>query len=326
MLVKMYISFCRIKSRTEMNINVKEKGTVLITGGSGMIGSYLTGILIGEGFQVRHLSRQGGRQGEITTYKWDPSGGYLDEEALKGTDYIIHLAGANIGEGRWTKRRRAGIVESRVASARLLHRAVASSGTRLRAFISASATGYYGAITSDYIFSENDLPADDFLGHVCREWEEAASLFEKSGTRTVIIRTPVVLAGNDSALSKMMLPAKAGFLVKTGSGRQYMPWIHIADLCAVYLRAIKDDNMTGAYNAVAPQHVRHDMFMSELGRVLKKPLLSPAIPGFLLRLVLGEMSSLVLHGSRVTPEKIIAAGYSFKYPDLHSALENVIKG
>ena len=164
----------------------------------------------------------------------------IDPEVFEGIDFIVHLAGANIGEKRWTGKRKEEIIISRTDSARLLHKIIVERGINLKAFISASATGIYGSQTSSQIFTENDPPAADFLGSVCKKWEEAADLFNISGIRTVIIRSAVVLEKSDSALSKLMAPGKFGFFIKTGNGKQYMPWIHIDDLCNIYLKAIDD--------------------------------------------------------------------------------------
>jgi uncharacterized protein (TIGR01777 family) len=215
---------------------------------------------------------------------------------------------------------------SRVDSARFLYKVVSESRTGIKAMISASATGYYGSVTSDHIFNEDDPPAGDFLGTTCKQWEDAADLFRNSGMRIVKIRTGVVLEKNDSALSKMMIPAKLGFLVSTGNGRQYMPWIHMYDLCSIYLKAIKDDRMSGAYNAVAPQHITHIEFIKTLGVVMKRALFPIPLPGLILQSVLGEMSDVILNGSRVSSEKIIDAGYSFQFNNLQEALSNIING
>jgi uncharacterized protein (TIGR01777 family) len=171
---------------------------------------------------------------------------------------------------------------------------------------------------------EEDPAATDFLGNTCRLWEEGADLFAATGIRTVKIRTAVVLEKSDSALSKIMMPAKFGFLVQTGNGRQYMPWIHITDLCNIYLKAIEDQHMNGAYNAVSPQHATHKAFIKTLANVMGKPVFPVSVPGFLLRAVLGEMSDVVLKGSRVSSEKISNSGYVFLYPELVGALKEVL--
>jgi hypothetical protein len=248
----------------------------------------------------------------------------IDREAFEGVDFIIHLAGANIGEKRWSRKRKKEIIKSRVDSARFLHKTVIDNKIHLKAFISASATGIYGSETSGKIFNENDPAGSDFLGSVCKQWEESADLFYNSGIRTVKIRSGVVLEKSDSALSKLMTPGKFGFLIQTGNGLQYMPWIHINDLCNIYLKALEDSEMGGAYNAVAPQQVTHLEFMHVLAKVMRLPVLPP-VPGFLIRIALGEMSEVILKGSRISSEKIMNTGYSFLFRTLEDALYNIIR-
>lgn len=301
-----------------------ESSSVLITGGSGLIGRYLTSALLNDGYQVSHLSRKANQFGKVRVFRWDPEKGYADPLALEGVNYIIHLAGANIGEKRWSESRKEEIVKSRVESSRLLYDIISSNNIELKAFISASAAGYYGSLTSEKIFKEQDGAATDFLGNTCRLWEAGADLFADAGIRTVKIRTAVVLEKSDSALSKMMMPAKFGFLVQTGNGRQYMPWIHIEDLCNIYVKAIKDEEMNGAYNAVSPQHTTHKTFIKSLAQVMGKPVFPVPVPGFILKAALGEMSDVVLKGSRVSAEKISNSGYEFLYPELIGALREVL--
>jgi hypothetical protein len=294
---------------------------VLISGGSGLIGRYLTSMLLSEGFEVRHLSRNTNQFGKVRVFRWDPEKGILDPLVFEGVDYIVNLAGANIGEKRWTRNRKNEIINSRFDSAKLMHKVITENNIPIKSFISASATGYYGSISSDKIFTENDKPGDDFLGTVCRKWEEAADLFSSSGTRVVKIRTGVVMEKSDSALAKMLMPAKLGFLVQTGNGRQYMPWIHITDICNIYLKAIRDDNMTGSYNAVSPQHVTHKEFIRTLAQVMGKPVFPLPVPGIILKVALGEMSDVVLKGSRVSSEKITDSGFLFRYKNIEEALK-----
>jgi uncharacterized protein len=299
------------------------KLSVLITGGSGLVGRYLTSILLSEGYSVSHLSRNSNKSGNVRVFQWDTEKKFIETGALEKADYIIHLAGANIGEKRWTKKRKREIVDSRVESARFLYRTVTENKIQLKAFISGSAVGYYGSETSEKIYSENDPPSAGFLGNTCRLWEEAADLFALNGTRVVKIRTAVVLEKTDSALSKLLMASRFGFLVQTGNGRQYMPWIHINDLCNIYLKAIKDQGMNGAFNAVSPIHISHRTFMKNLSEAVKVPVLPIHVPAFLLRLALGEMSDVILKGSRISSDKIISAGYQFLYPDPGAALENI---
>ena len=304
---------------------ISQKGlSVLITGGNGLIGKHLTSSLLSAGYAVSHLSRKISRIENVRVFLWDPGKRMIDSDSITGIDFIINLAGENIGAKRWTMDRKKEILESRADSVRFLYQTVSERGIQLKAFISASAAGIYGTETPEKIFSENDPPANDFLGNVCKQWEEAADLFAGSGIRTVKIRTGVVLEKNDSALSKLMKPGKFGFLVQTGTGLQYMPWIHITDLCNIYLKAIEDTNMFGAYNAVAPRHVTHKDFMRVLAHVMNVPVLAVPVPAFVLRAVFGEMSVVILKGSRVSCDKITAEGYKFLFDNPEAALKNVI--
>jgi uncharacterized protein (TIGR01777 family) len=299
--------------------------SILISGGSGLIGRYLTSELLSSGFNVSHLSRKAEQFGKVRVHRWDPVKGILDPSNLTGVDYIIHLAGANIGEKSWSVQRKNEIISSRVASANLILRTIRENGIPLKAFISASAIGYYGSVTSERIFREEDPPGNDFLGKVCLKWENAADEFQNAGIRVVKVRTGVVLEKNDSALSKLMMPAKSGFLVQTGNGKQYMPWIHITDLCRIYLKVINDPGMSGAYNAVSPQSVTHAGFMKTLAKVMGKSVFPVPVPAIVLKAALGEMSKVVLEGSRVSSDKLMNSGFEFLYSDLTTALEDVLK-
>jgi uncharacterized protein len=302
-----------------------EQRSVLISGGSGLIGRYLTSILAAEGFRVSLLSRQAKQSGETRTFRWNPEKGYLDPSAFEGVDCLIHLAGANLGERNWSPSRRREIISSRVDSANLLFRTVRDNNFKLKAFICSSAVGYYGSVTSERIYSEEDPPSNDFLGRTCRLMEEAAEQFAGIGIRTVRIRSGVVLARDDGALVRLMKPAKLGLVVRLGSGHQYFPWIHIDDLCKIYMKAVKDTCMNGAYNAVAPEYINHHDFVMVMAAIMKRPVILPSVPGWIIKTVLGEMSDIVLKGSRISPEKIIGSGFIFRYQRAADALKNIIK-
>jgi uncharacterized protein (TIGR01777 family) len=296
---------------------------VLISGGSGLVGSHLCRALKEKGYTVSVLSRSKEKHGKYQTYHWDIDHGSIEEKAIDEADYIIHLAGADIFNKTWTPKQRQEIVDSRVKSAKLLFAAVKTSDNKPKAFISASAIGYYGAFTSEVIFLETDPPGDDFLARTCVLWEEAADNFHEIGIRTIKIRTAIVLAKEGGALEKMKRPTDMGLGAALGSGKQYIPWIHIDDLCNIYIKAIEDINMNGAYNAVAPDVKTNKEFMRTLADTLHKPFTFPNVPKFVLKLILGERAKAILEGSRVSPEKIISAGFKFKFPDLASALKNL---
>jgi uncharacterized protein len=299
--------------------------TVLISGGTGLIGTHLTAKLKEKGYNVALLSRNPVQKADLQIYHWDPGKSEIDSGAISDSDYIIHLAGVNIGERRWTRERRKLILESRVKSGDLLLRSVTGNSNKLKVFISASAVGYYGAVTSDKIFYEEDPPWGDFLGETCRKWEESADRFEENGIRTIKIRTGVVLSSHEGVLAKMIIPVKMGFGSAIGNGNQYMPWIHVEDLCNIYIKAIEDVKMRGAYNAVAPDHRTNKEFTKCLAQILGQPFWFPNIPSFAFRMLFGEMSDILLKGSRVSSGKIISAGYNFKFPDLENALNNLFQ-
>jgi len=297
---------------------------VLITGGTGLIGKHLSERLIQSGYRVSVLSRKRNNNSKIPIYAWDVEKKTIDNEALENVDYIVHLAGANIGERRWTAERKQLILDSRVKSSNLIFEELKRKDIKLKAFISASAVGYYGAVTSNKIFNETDFAPNDFLGETCRLWEQTADQFENAGIRTVIIRSGIVLAKEDGALSKMMGPVKMGIGSAIGDGKQYIPWIHIDDICNIFIKAIEDDAMHGAYNAVSPDPKTNKEFTKIVAKVLNAPFWFPAIPAFALKLMFGKMSEIFLKGSRVSSDKISATGFQFRFPELEKALKNIL--
>ncbi len=298
---------------------------ILITGGSGIVGKHLSKRLKERGYSVAILSRKKIQIAGVLVYTWDLMNSEIEEKAINNVDYMIHLAGANIGKSRWTKARKRLIVDSRIKTTELIFKKVKEQNKSLKVFISASAIGYYGAISSDKIFKETDLPSNDFLGNTCKEWEDAVDRFKELKIRTVKIRTGVVLTKKDGALSKMIAPIEMGIGSAIGSGKQYLPWIHIDDLCEIYIKAIEDNKMNGSYNAVAPDYKTNKVFTEVLAFVLNRPIWLPNIPVILMKLVFGEMSNLLLEGSRISADKILEAGYKFQFPGLKSALTNLIK-
>jgi uncharacterized protein len=297
---------------------------VLITGGTGLIGRALSSKLLSNGYDVAVLSRKKNRGSDIQTYTWDPKKNEIESGAVETADYIVHLAGANLSDKRWTKERKQVIVDSRVETANFLYERVSEVKKKPRAFISASAVNYYGTLTSEIIFSEADPPANDFLGQTCRKWEQSAEKFKKLGIRTVIIRNGAVLSEIGGALPKMILPVKFGVGAPLGNGKQFMPWIHIDDISNIYIKAIADAKMHGAYNGVAPDYKNNRDFMRTLAKVHEKPFWAPNAPANILKLVFGQMSSIVLEGSRISCERIRAAGYNFLFPDLENALADLV--
>jgi uncharacterized protein len=288
-----------------------------------MIGMSLTSLLLKSGMEVTHLERSR-RQSDIKTFLWDVEGGQIDTDALDGVDAIVHLAGASIGGGRWTDKRKLEILESRVQSTRLLHRALKSRAHQVKTFVCASAVGYYGSDGGNVVKGEGDQPGSDFLADVCVQWEAAASEMADLGLRVVRMRTGIVLSPRGGAVEPMAKQVRLGVGAPLGSGRQYMSWIHIDDHCSAILYALENDFIHGPYNSVAPRPVTNREFVSALATVLKRPVFLPPVPSFLIRLVLGEMSVLVLGGCHVSSDKLVASGFTFRYRELSSALEDVL--
>lgn len=300
--------------------------TILITGGSGMIGRRLTELLMEKGYDVIWLSREKHIKAEIPRYKWNLLTGEIDKNALEEADVIVHLAGVGIAEGRWTEARKRMIVGSRVRSAHLILDKLKQMNTKIDAFISASAVGYYGSVTSDKVFTEKDDHAEnDFLGQTCYKWEEQAKQFTTDmDIRSVSIRTGVVLSKDSELVKKAVLPTKWWLGAPLGKGSQFMNWIHIDDLCKIYIKAIEDETMAGAYNAVAPEDTTNAQFMKTVADLLHKPMFLPRVPEFVFKWFLGEASQIILEGSRVSSQKIQDAGYDFKYNTLRKALKKIL--
>jgi len=300
---------------------------VLITGGTGLVGQHLCRKLLENNYDVAVLSRHRSKNkdAEIPVYYWDIDKNEIDQEALNSCDYIIHLAGANIGEKRWTDQRKQQISKSRIKPAELILQNINKQDHKLKAFISASAIGYYGSTTTDKVFDESDPYAEDFLGHTCNLWEQSADRFGDYGIRVVKIRTGIVLSKEGGVLSRFSIPVKAGLGSAIGNGEQYFPWIHMEDLCNIYLSAIQNTNMKGSYNAVSPEHITNKEFVRKIAERYKRPFWFPNIPSIIIRLIFGEMSVMLLNGSRISSERIEAAGYKFGFPTIDSALQDLCK-
>jgi uncharacterized protein (TIGR01777 family) len=297
--------------------------TVLITGGTGLIGKQLVKLLREKGYNVLLLGRKPDQLSYPPVYQWNYKKGFIEEEVISQAHYIIHLAGAGISEKRWTQTRKKEIIDSRVHTTNLLFDTVSRKGAPLKAFISSSAIGFYGSEIDGSPATETDLPGNDFLAETCIRWEESARQFQTSGFRTVFIRTGLVLATEGGALPRMSMPIKSGVGSALGTGKQFMPWIHIHDLCKIFLQAIEDQSMEGPYNAVAPSVVNNREFTYTIAAILKKRIWLPPLPSFILKLIFGEMAGILLNGRRVVPERLLKSKFSFEYPDLHKALTHL---
>jgi uncharacterized protein (TIGR01777 family) len=249
---------------------------------------------------------------------------FIDDEAINKADYIIHLAGENIAAKRWTSKRKAAINDSREKSTQLIYSVLKKNNKKLTAFISASAIGIYGAVNGPKICTEETALGYDFLGSTCQKWENSIDFIENMHIRTVKIRTGLVLGKGDGFLSKLVPLFKYRLGSALGSGQQYMPWIHVDDLCAIYLEAITNDTMDGPYNAAVNDGTTNAIFSRTLAKIFGYTIWLPNVPAFLLKLVMGEMSKIVLTGRRVASDKIERTNFNFQYKNLEEALRNCL--
>jgi hypothetical protein len=295
---------------------------VLISGGTGLIGSALTAALRADGLTVNHLVRrkEPTSPGEVA---WTPTSAIVDIAAMEGHDAVVHLGGANLAQGRWTKSRKQILRNSRVDTTRVLVDALARLQKKPSVLICASGVGYYGS-RGDEILTEGSGNGSDFLGMTCRAWEAEATRANSNGIRTVIARFGVILAAHGGALPAMVAPFKLGLGARLGSGKQWMSWITLPDVVAILCCAIEVPTWSGAYNVVAPSPIQNAEFTRVLAKVLHRPafLAAPAIP---LRLVLGEMAdSLLLASQRAEPAKLQAASYRYRQENLEAALHDML--
>ena len=299
--------------------------TALITGGTGLIGMRLSAMLKARGYRIHLLSRSKKPvENYDEVFTWDIQKGEIDTAALDGVTDIIHLAGAGIADERWTEKRKEIIVNSRVKSIGLIEAALRKRNQEVNSLISGSAIGWYGARTDEMLHIEAEPAADDFMGETCRKWEFAADSFADISDRIVKIRTGVVLARDGGALASMKLPFKFFVGSPLGSGNQQIQWIHLDDICRVFAEALEKQNFSGAYNASATESCTNREFSKKLAKVMKRPLLPLTVPSFVLKTLFGEMSAVVLEGSRVSNKKLLKTGFQFQYVSLDTALENLL--
>jgi uncharacterized protein len=308
-------------------ILVRELGELLkivIAGASGLVGTATTNALRADGHLVVHLVRsdKGLTQNDVP---WDPASGKLDTAAIEGANAIINLAGAGIGESRWSDARKEILRSSRVESTRVLVDAFAKLWQKPQVFLSASATGYYGN-RGDEVLTEKSCGGDGFLADLARDWEAQALRAEAFGVRTVLLRFGMILSSHGGALPRMTAPFMLGLGGRLGSGKQWMSWIAIEDVIGAVREALTHESLSGAVNAVSPNPVQNAEFTRVLARVLHRPAIFTA-PAFALRVVLGEMADeLLLASQRVQPQKLIASGYAFRFPELEPTLQSILSG
>ncbi len=297
---------------------------ILITGGSGLVGTHLTAMLMESGHKVSHLSRRKSEKNGVRAYKWDLVKGTIEDGAFNGVHAIVHLAGAGVADKRWTSARKQEILDSRYLSGRLLEKELKERKHEIKVLISASGMGYYGDC-GDKSLIESDPPGDDFLAKVCIEWEAATDGLEAINIRRVLLRIGLVLDKKGGALAKMALPAKMGIGSYFGNGKQIYSWLHINDLSKMILHAIENENVQGPYNAIAPQTLSNYDFSKKLNKVLGRPFIPFPAPSFALKLALGEMANALLFSINVSSAKIEKTGFEFEFPELESALKAIYK-
>ncbi|MGV3557673.1 TIGR01777 family oxidoreductase [Larkinella arboricola] len=301
--------------------------TVLITGGTGVIGRRLTELLLQQGFQVSLLSRSAVKKNlpGVTVYQWNVEKGHIDPQAILTAQHIIHLAGAGIAEQRWTDGRKRLIIESRTQSTQLLANALRSTRHNVESFVAASAIGYYGGDTGDRPLTETSDGGTDFMARVVRAWERSVDDVASLGIRTVRLRIGIVLSMQGGALPKLVQPARFGLGAPLGSGQQYISWIHIDDLCRMFIQALLDEEWQGIYNAVAPEPVTNSIFVRLINEQLRKPSFLPNIPAFAIRLLFGEMAIVVLGGNYVLNRRIEEESrFQYRFANISDALTNLL--
>lgn len=286
---------------------------ILVAGGTGYIGKNLISCLTETGYKFSVLTRKKlSDKQNVNYFHWDVEKGFIDKKAFKDVEAIINLTGANLAAKRWTKNRKKVILNSRVDAVDLLYHYVSSNSYPIKSFVSSSAVGYYGAVTTNQIFTETSKNGKDFLASVCQKWENSVQQFKNIDCRIVILRQGIVLGKEADIYKKLALFAKWGINPAVGNGKQYLPWIDVGDLVRLYLFSIENNTLRGVYNAVSSEHISMNNFTKKLLLSFNKKSILPNVPAFIIKLLLGEKSIMVLEGSRVSNQKIKDSEFRFK--------------
>jgi hypothetical protein len=300
---------------------------ILICGATGLIGSALTELCLAENHQVHYLTTRKNKIETSENYKgfhWNPAEGIIDEACFEGVDAIVNLSGANIAK-RWTESYKQEIMSSRVDTANILFKVLRNKKDHtVKHYISASGTAIYPSSLTENYTEDTEKEADDFLGKVVKQWELHANQFKSIEIPVTIIRTGLVLSEKGGVLVEMAKPVKYGVGAAMGSGKQWQSWIHLDDIARVYLHVLTKQT-TGVYNGVSPNPTTNKLLTKEIASVLKKPFFMPNIPKFMMKLVLGEMSTLLFSSQKVSSEKLESTAFQHKFPALTPALENLLK-
>ena len=299
---------------------------ILLAGATGFIGSELIKQLLNDNHQLHILSRsKKPDSASVSYFIWDPSENTIDLSCLKEVDAVINLAGANVGGKRWTKAYKKEISDSRILSTRSLLESIDKAGSNVKVFINTSATGIYGNNGGDKLVSETAAIGNDFLSDVVRKWEQELFNSKLEGSRKVALRLGVVFSEKGGALPMLASPVKYGFGAPLATGKQYLSWVDLQDVVKAFSFALKNEELKGVYNIVAPDPVTNKVLTQKIAKILKRPLWLPNIPAFALKLLLGEFAESIIGGSKVSSQKFTDAGFTFKYPTLESSLKQNIK-
>ena len=301
---------------------VSKQNSVLVTGATGLIGRQLCAKLLRQGVSVHFLSRSKTEIEGCKGFLWDVSAQKMDAKALEGVTSIIHLAGAGVGDHRWTKRYKETIYNSRIESTKLLVNTLKSLDHKVSSFISAGAVGYYDDCGDNWI-SEDAVMAEEFIARLCRDWEAEGQKVEEMGIRYAALRIGLVLSRKAGFLPKTTMTLPLRMLSYFGNGAHYYAWIHEKDVVDLFLHAINEPAVQGIYNAVAPNPVPQKTMLRELRNVLGKSLLILPVPTFALRIVLGEMARVVVFSQRVSAQKILDTGFAFSFDKVNEAFQDL---
>lgn len=296
---------------------------ILIAGGSGLVGKRLTRLLQQKGYAVAWLSREAKPKAAVKTYTWDIKRQVIDKAAFEFADAVINLAGAGVVEKRWTSSYKKEIYNSRIQSTSLLADYITHQSNHVEVLVNASAIGIYGN-DLDTEATEGMEPAHTFLAEVCRDWEAATSQAQQAGVRTVLIRTGIVLSENEGFIGQLKTPIKWYAGTVLGSGEQMTSWIHIDDLCAIYIAALENESMSGAYNAVSPVPATNKQLTYLLAKELNRGIILPNTPAFVLKIALGEMADMLIGSQPVSSQKITDAGFVFKFARAREAIHDLL--
>jgi uncharacterized protein (TIGR01777 family) len=307
--------------------------TVLITGGTGLIGKHLTKMLVSKGYDVIILTRQPLTVNRclpsVSYAKWDLANQIVGADAITKADYIIHLAGASVAEKRWTVQRKQEIINSRTQSSALIVKALKEIPNAIKAVISTSAIGWYGADDTNSLqngFKEDAKADNEFLGKTCRLWEESIEPVKKLNKRLIKLRIGIVLSKDGGALKEFIKPLQMGVAAILGNGKQMISWIHIEDVCRLFIHAMENENMQGVFNAVAPNPVNNKILTLTLAKQRNKFFIPFYVPAFVLKIMLGEMSIEVLKSANVSAAKTQSTGFNFNYTTIAEALRKEVSG